>query len=204
MKIAHRVMTAGLLALALASQAQANLIIDGGPFDNTDVGSLDDLVTSITDDAFNDAYGPGGGEENELEWMEDATGESFTGIDKTESVAWYNVTDTNNLLNTNIIAFQLTSGFGYYLVKNASNLRILFLNNVDFLWGVFDTTPFGGLGSGGINLGDDMEISHVSGAGTPTVTVAEPGVLSLLAMGLLVFGISRRRRSSDDSGPQAA
>jgi hypothetical protein len=100
----------------------------------------------------------------------------------------------------------LTSGFGYYLVKNASVLRVLFLNNVDFLWGVFDTTPFGGLGpSGDLNLGTNpMTISHVSGAGTPTVTVAEPGILSLLALGLLMFGISRRRRVSDDSGPQAA
>jgi hypothetical protein len=205
MKIAHRVMTAGLFTLALASQAQANLIIDGGPFDDTDIGSLDNLVASITDEDFEDAYGPGGGEAKELKWINDATGETYAAIDKAEDVKWYNVTDTSNLANTNIIAFQLTSGFGYYLVKNASSLRVLFLNNIDYLWGVIDTTPLGGLGSGGdLNLGDDMVISHVSGAGTPTVTVAEPGVLSLLAMGLLVFGISRRRRSSDNSGPQAA
>jgi hypothetical protein len=203
MKIAHRVMTAGLFALALASQAQANLIISGGPFNGTDVGSLDTFVASITDGAFTATYGPGGGEQNELDWINDATGESYAGIDKEENVDWYNVTD--NGANTNIIAFQLTSGFGYYLVKNAASLRVLFLNNVDYLWGVFDTTPFGGLGPRGeLNLGSDMQISHVSGAGTPTVTVAEPGVLSLLALGLLVFGISRRRRSSDDSGPQAA
>ena len=203
MKIAHRIMAAGLFALGLASQAQANLIVKGGPFDGTDVGSLDSLVESITKAAFTAAYGPGGGEENELDWINDATGESYAEIDKEEDVDWYKVKDTNNLANKNIIAFQLTSGFGYYLVKNAANLRVLFLNNVDYLWGVFDTTPFGGL-RGELNLGSDMQISHVSGAGTPTVTVAEPGVLSLLALGLLVFGISRRRRSSDDTGPQAA
>jgi hypothetical protein len=205
MKIVSRVIAAGLIALGLASQAQANLIVKGGPFDGTDVGSLDSLVASITNADFKDGYGPGGGEQNELDWINDATGESYAGIDKEEDVDWYKVKDTNNLANKNIIAFQLTSGFGYYLVKNAASLRVLFLNNVDYLWGVFDTTPFGGLGPRGeLNLGSDMQISHVSGAGTPTVTVAEPGVLSLLALGLLVFGISRRRRSSDDSGPQAA
>ncbi len=201
MRKAYRVMAAGLIALGLASQAQANLIINGGPFDDTDIGSLDTLVSSISDDDFNAEYGPGGGEQNELDWINDETGESYTGIDKAENVDWYNVTDTNNLANTNIIAFQLTSGFGYYLVKNAASLRVLFLNNIDYLWGVIDTTPLGGLG-GDLNLGDDMQISHVSGAGT--VTVAEPGALSLLALGLLVFGISRRRSVSDGSGPQAA
>ncbi|HEX5788063.1 MAG TPA: PEP-CTERM sorting domain-containing protein [Woeseiaceae bacterium] len=197
MKTTYRAMAAGLLAIGLVSQAQANLIIDGGPFDGTDIGNLDTLVDSITNAEFTATYGPGGGEQNELDYLNDASGESYDSIDKTEDVSWYNVIDTNNLANTNIIAFQLASGFGHYLIKNAANIRVVFLNNIDYLWGAFDTTSLGGLGPDGfLNLGDDMQISHVSGAGTPTTEVSEPGMISLLALGLVAFGFARRRRAS--------
>lgn len=206
MKTVKKVILAGFLFLGMTSYANADLIITGGLYDGTNVGTLDSYVAQISNSDFTSTYGPGGNPTKELQWINDVTGAGYVGIDKDETVGWYNVEDTTDPLNTNIIAFRLTAGFGHYLIKNASNIRVLIQNNTDYLWGAFDTTIVGGLGSGTpLNLGSDMNISHVSGSGTPTTTVSEPGALSLLALGLVAFGISRRRRNaSGNSGMLAS
>ncbi len=159
------------LLAAVALPAQAIMIV-GGSFDGTNVGGLDEI----------EAEGPKvNGEQAELDFINDATGESFTDLTKTETVAWYN-TDV-----TNVIAFQLVTGPGYYLVKNAQSI-VLLLNNASVNWGVLDLD----LLTVDLNLGSDMLISHVSEAGT---AVPEPATLSLLGAGLLALAFGRRRRS---------
>lgn len=64
---------------------------------------------------------------------------------KTEDVPWYS-TDT-----TDVIAFQLLSGPGCYLVKNAQ-VTVLLENLVEINWGVLNLNDV----IGNLNLGDDF------------------------------------------------
>lgn len=164
---------AALLSLGLASQAWAVVIV-GGAFDGTDVGSID-LYEAET--------GVLSGEQAELDWVNLQLGTSFTSLTKTEDVPWYFTNETD------VIAFALATAPGYYLVKNAQ-LTVLFENLPDLDWGVIDLDDI----FGDLNLGDDFIISHVSEFGG-TTTVPEPGTLALLGVGLLGFGLMRRRKT---------
>lgn len=157
----------GVLGVCLMSQAWAVLIV-GGPFDGTDVGSIDLYIAET---------GVLSGQAAEEQWIEDNTPLTDVSLGtKTEDVPWYD-TDTMD-----VIAFQLVSGPGYYIVKN-DGLTVLLQNLADINWGVLDLYDV----TGNLNLGDDMIISHVS-------EVPEPGTLSLLGAGLFLLGLFTRRR----------
>jgi len=173
------------LLFGLLGTAQAGLIINnpGEAFDGVDVGSKD-IFTAST--------GVLSGIAAEEAWAESVLGMDLTFKDssgeyKTEDVDWY---WTNT---AEVIAFQLTQGSGYYLVKN-STTTVLFENVASLEWGVIDRLADLGLGA------DDMQISHVTedkfGPGTggaPGVPVPAP--LALIGLGGLMLGWQVKRKS---------
>lgn len=160
--------------LLFAGPASAALMVDGGPHDDEAVGNIDNYV---------DETGNLPGDQAEIDWVNGVLGTSYTSLTKTGDVPWYDTTMEG------VIAFQLASGPGYYLLKNAQ-VQVLFENLSAIDWGVIKLSEI----SGNINLGDEMVISHVSEFGE-TTQVPAPGALGLLGAGLLgMFAAIRRRR----------
>ena len=176
MKPIKDVFAALLLCAGLCLTANAEMIV-GGPYDGTDVGDVDTYIDEIA--------GMSSGDQTEVDWVNSVLGTSFTSdsLSRAEDVDWY-WTDTSD-----VIAFALQTGPGYYLIKNAG-LHVLFENVSSFDWGVINLNDI----LGNINLGDDFMISHVSEFGGGT-KVPEPGTLALFGLGLLGCSVVSRRRS---------
>lgn len=170
--------------LLFAAPAAATLMIDApdDPLHGTEVGLQDTELGVRT----GKLPGKPQGEQAEIDWVNGILGTSYTSLDKEGQVPGYNTTMDD------VIAFQLLSGPGYYLVKNA-RVRVLFENLSEISWGVINLSGI----DDDINLGgDDIQISHVSGFGEATTQVPAPGALGLLGAGLLgMFAAIRRRRS---------
>lgn len=183
------------LGLGMSTPAWAIAIV-GGAHHGTDVGGIDLYL--------NEVARMSSGEQTETDWvnlvlgLDEESAFKKEDLNKIEDVAWF-MTDASN-----VIAFQLQNGAGYFLVKN-SRLHVLFENMFKLDWGVIDLNSI----SGRINLGDDMEISHVSGfpkaeIPPPPVSVPEPGSLGLLGAGLIILGLFRRRKTLVTGAPAMA
>ena len=176
--------TAAILAMMLASTAVAYEIhTDSG---TVDVGGLDILqaqtqMTSSANPAAEEA------------WAEEVLGIDldFGGV-KTETVSYF-MTDTFN-----VIAFELFSDPGYYIIKNARWFA-LFENTAELGWGVLDISPL----ADAFNLtwgcqsedGDcEFTISHVTEFSSTVTQVSEPGSMLLMLLGALGLLVSRRRQ----------
>lgn len=176
----------GMSVLLLAAQANAVMITDAG-FEE-DVGEIDTLVAS-TDNL------PNSGERTEIGWVNDILNldPGFTELTKEEPVQWYHTDETN------VIAFGLQTGPGYYLVKN-DQWWVLFQNLSEFDWGVISLDGLGFNVSTSETNPALMTVSHVSEFGEappppPPPKVPEPGTLGLLGLAALGLGLVRRRHA---------
>lgn len=173
--------TLSALAALFATASQAG-VITSGPYNGTNVGSTDTLISFTGSLA---PCGPGSSPAAEECWANNILGSgSASYFTKADPVSYYS-TDV-----ANTFAFSLTGDPGYFIVKNSTNWA-LFQNNGSTDWGVFSTV---GLPSG-FNLGGDNRwiISHVTSF-NGTREVPEPASLLLVGMGLLGFVFARRRR----------
>lgn len=176
-----RLLQIGLILSGFASMpCWAILIVDvtpGSLIDGADVGSVD-LFMAEADKAGNPA--------DETIWVNSILLGIGTGVTvqyevKTEDVMYFS-TDTSD-----VFAFELVDDSDYFLVKNSTRMA-LFENLADIDWGVFDTNFL----SDAMNIpGDDYTISHVTQFNS--TAVPEPGMVGLLAIGLLGMVATRRR-----------
>lgn len=150
---------------------------------STDVGEIDPLEAQ-TDD-LGDCNGSS--EACELEWINSVLAPDTTTYGVKEETVSYDFVDGSD----SVIGFLLDSPTEYFLIKN-SVWWGLFENVSNFDWAVIDTAIL----DSGFNLPDnsEMTISHVGTIGD-TVEVPEPGILSLLALGLIAMGLKGRKIS---------
>lgn len=152
------------------STAAFGYSITGG----TDVGGLDTWVAQTTQSDIGNS-----GDSTVKAWVENQLGFAVSYEGKTDPIdVVYSVEDAA------IAILSLFSSPDYFLVKD-SKTYVLFSNNGSLDWGVF-------------KLGDyfkdgKVQLSHVSEFNGNTVTVAEPGTLALLGLGLLGLLIGRSR-----------
>ena len=171
-----RLLQVGLVLAGFASMpswAVPITINDGGVFDGTDVGLID---VFIAEDAKQ------GNPADETAWVNTILSGMGITVEyevKAETVTYFS-TDA-----TGVFAFDLTpASADYFIVKNSTRIA-LFENLADIDWGVFDTA----LLSSDMNLPDDPYfISHVT-----QFSVPEPGMVGLLAIGLIGMVVTRRR-----------
>jgi hypothetical protein len=159
-----------------------------------EVGSLD-TIKGVIVDLNKDPGGCGTGSDPAIEecWAESVLGIDITYSDKEDPVdVMYNVDKT-------IAAFELQTGPGYYIVKNA-RIWVLMENELSIDYGVLDLSALSAVLSSSkysINLGgdDQFTISHVTEF-DGSRDIPEPSILALLGAGLLGLGFTLRRKIS--------
>jgi hypothetical protein len=181
MKRKVQVLTA--LAAPLFAMASQAGVITSGPYNGTNVGSADTLITFTGSLS---PCGPGSSTAAETCWANSILGAgSASYFDKADPVSYYatDVADT--------YAFSLIGDPGYFIIKNSTNWA-LFRNEDSTDWGVFSAASL----PSGFNLGgDSWIISHVTSF-NGTREVPEPASLMLVGAGLLGLTLARRRKQS--------
>ncbi|MFY3774203.1 PEP-CTERM sorting domain-containing protein [Marinobacter salsuginis] len=166
------------LAMVFCFGASGNAfayVISGG----TDVGGLDTYLGST--------MGMGSGESTETSWASGIVGTTLSISGKTDPAAFLIAEGTDS-----IVAFQLYTAPGYFLVKD-SRKHVLFKNEANVDWGVFDLLAYFGT-----NKLSELSLSHLTEFNGNPVKVTEPGTLALLGLGILglVTARSKSKRNS--------
>ena len=181
-----RLLQVGIILAGFASMPSWGVFITSTDPD-INVGGVDFLEGTIDKAEFK-AICNGGSPDCEAMWVNSILEPDVSWTVKNEDINYF-ATDT-----TGVYAFKLVDTPEYFLIKNSTK-RALYQNLIDVNWGVFDVALLGG-SDGGFNLGgvgDDFIISHVTQLGD--VPVPEPGILGLLAIGLLGVAVIRRKKT---------
>ena len=175
-----RLLQVGLVLAGFASMPSWAIFISdttAGALDGADVGVVDTFVSATTEIL--------GSPASEETWVNSVISDTFEYTITTEDVAYF-YTDV-----IDVFAFELAAATepDYYLIKN-STVSALFTNLADLNWGVFDVSLIVDIDGNVIDMNiptSGFTISHV------TQSVPEPGMVGLLAIGLLGMVVTRRR-----------
>jgi hypothetical protein len=151
------------------------------------VGGIDDLIGQTTL--------ANSGAANEISWIESVLGYGIDDAAYTQTQVtaadWVGVDN-----NPGTFAIGLDGPADWFLVKIGNNSgssfsHFLFDNLTSLNWAVIDLVEMGFNENNSVNIG---KISHL-GTAPPSTSVPEPGVLALMGLGLLGFGLTRRRKA---------
>lgn len=183
-----RIIQVGLVLAGFTSLPAWSLFINdtNSADDGANVGIVDTLMGEIAKADLTTLCGnPGGSTDCETDWANSILDPDVDFKIKVADVDYFSTNENG------VYAFKTLLDPGYFLIKN-STVRALFQNNADLGWGVFDVADLGL----DFNIpSDEFTISHVTGFNGDETTVPEPGVLALLAVGLLGMVAARRKKT---------
>jgi hypothetical protein len=181
-----RIIQTGFILAGFVSMPAWSLFIDdaSSPYDGDNVGIIDTLKGEISKADLTTLCGnPGGDTSCETDWANTILSPQVDWTIKQADVSYYSTNQSG------VYAFKTLLDPDYFLIKN-STVRALFKNEAETGWGVFDVAVLGL----DFNIpSDEFTISHVTGLNGDGTTVPEPGVLALLAVGLLGMAVARRK-----------
>jgi len=151
------------------------------------VGGVDDLLgqTRLSNSGIN----------TEVNWIESVLGiqidNSLYSQTEVDASDWLRVDGT-----TGVFATDLVGDADWFLVKignnsGTTNTHFLFDNLGSLSYAVIDLVEMGFNSRNTLNIG---KVSHLGSV--PVASVPEPGTLALMSLGMLGFGIVRRRKAS--------
>ena len=178
-----RLLQVGIILAGFASMPSWGILInDGGTYQGTDVGGVD---TFKAEDA------KAGSTAAETIWVNSILGSEGITVQyevKAQDVVYYSTDGISATGGVFALDLRPTSA-DYFLVKNGTRMA-LFENLANIDWGVFDT----GFLSDAMKLPDPdgYVISHVTQFNPNAVP--EPGMVGLLAIGVLGMLVRRRMK----------
>jgi hypothetical protein len=181
----------GIILAGFASMPSWGIAIVGGTYDETDVGAIDDFL--IRSDSLANSNPT-----TETTFVEDyLVSQSINTDDLTFVYKFPPTGDGTSLYTTDAtdVYASYIGGTGsvldFFIVKN-TKAWALFGNLENMDWAVIDTSLDE---LDGMNIPNDLEVSHISVFSNGGTSVPEPGIAALLGIGILGMVLARRKKT---------